>query len=159
MKFKVHQDIYIGVLIIMFCAAFLLITANLPKGAAIFPALMLVILALLACWITWDGVKKTKASKNGTPIDNTITLSKLKIPAITYLYIIVYIALFSLTGYFISTTVFIIALMKHFHMTSWKKIILITAGFVFAIYALFVKQLNVPVLNFGYLEQVFVMLR
>jgi len=152
MKVKVHQDIYIGIFIILFCVVFLIITTKLPLGAAFFPAVMLVILILLACLIIVEGFRKTKIEN---PINNTISLSKLRIPAITYIYISGYVAMFSLTGYFISTTVFMIALMRRFRMTSWKQILLITGGFVFAIYALFVKQLNVPVLNFGYLEHFF----
>lgn len=159
MKDKIHQDIYIGIFIILSCAAFFIMAMNLPSGAATLPIALLVVLALLACKIIWDGVRKTKTATIENPVKNTISLSKLKVPAITYLYIGGYAVLFSLTGYFVSTTVFLIALMRRFNMTSWKQILLIAAGFVFLIYALFVKQLNVPVLNFGYLEHIIAMRR
>ncbi len=156
MKIKVHQDVYIGIGIIIFCAAFFIKTTKLPSGAAIFPVMTLGMLALLACWIVWDGFRKTKAEKNN---DNTISLSKLKVPFITFLFISGYIALFSLTGYFIATIVFMVLLMRYFRMKSWKQILLISTGFIFIIYLMFVKQLNVPVLNFGYFEQVVDMLQ
>lgn len=159
MRAKVHQDIYIGIFISLLCIVFLLITTTLPRGAAVFPALLLIILLLLAGWIIWDGVRKTKSAKTGSTVDNTISYSKIRVPAVTYLYICGYIALFKLVGYFIATAIFMIAIMRRFHEKSWKKNIAITAGFIFIIFALFVKQLNVPVLNFGYLEQFLTMLR
>ncbi|KUO72191.1 MAG: hypothetical protein APF77_10640 [Clostridia bacterium BRH_c25] len=154
MKIKVHQDIYVGIFIILCCAAFFTMTIGLPTEAVVFPVSLLAIIALLALWILWDGVRKTKAATAEQPIDNPVSLSKIKIPFITFLYIAGYVALFRFAGYFVATIVFMIALMRRFRLTSWKQILLITAGFVIIIYTMFVKQLNVPVLDFGYLQQV-----
>jgi len=156
MKTKVHQDLFIGIGIIIFCAAFFIKTINLPSEAALFPIMTLGMLAILALWIVWDGIRK---SKSKTDINNSLSLAKLKVPFITFLFISGYVALFALTGYFIATLVFMILLMRYFRMKSWRQILLISTGFIFIIYIMFVKQLNVPVLNFGYLEQFVYMLQ
>ncbi len=156
---KVHQDIYIAVGIFIFCTAGFILSIKLPSGASAFPLMLIFILLLLACLILWDGVKKTKLVAEGNSNDNSITISNLKVPLITFLIISGYFALFALTGYFIATIIFMIVFMRNLRLKSWRKILLITASFSFIIYAMFVKQLNVPVLNFGYLEHAFYLLQ
>ena len=159
MKIKANRDIYIGIGFLLFCAFFFILSMDLPPGAATFPILLLAILSLLACLIFWDGYKKTRSVSEDNNEEKAFCFSDLKMPFVTFIIISGYFALFALTGYFIATIIFMIVLMRYFKEKSWRKILMISAGFILIIYAMFVKQLNVPVLNFGYLEQVFYMLR
>lgn len=152
MKAKTHQDVFVGIFIILCSVGFFIINRNLPAGAKYFPDLLLIILSLMAAWISFDGIRKTRAASESKPIKNSLTWTNLKVPLIALLYITVYVILFRVVGYFIATVIFMIAMMHRFGVKSWKQILLITFGFVLVIYLLMVKQLHVPI-DFGYLEQ------
>jgi hypothetical protein len=59
---------------------------------------------------------------------------------------VVYIVLFRFTNFFVSSTIFLITLMKFYKVTSWKVILLTTVIFDIVIYVGFVRFLNVPLI-------------
>ena len=152
MKAKIHQDVWVGCFILLFCGAFYAMTLGKPGDAMTFPIILLCIMALMAVPIILEGVRKTKASADA-PVDNEIKWSKLKVPLSAFLFIAGYVFLFWLAGYFVATLVFLPAIMLHFRLRNPLQIGLVSIGYVVVIYALFVRQLNVPVLHFGYLER------
>jgi hypothetical protein len=151
MKTKVHQDVWVGVVIISACAFFLTQTPGKPGNSMLFPIILLVVMALMGMAILAGGVWKTKAASSTNPIENSLQLTKLKAPFNAFLYIAGYVFLFWLIGYFAATFVFIAAMMVRLGIRKPLQIGLVSLGFIFFVYVLFVKQLNVPVLNFGYL--------
>lgn len=147
---KIHQDVWVGTVITAICAFFLIQTAGKPDNAMLFPIMLLTAMALLGMVIFAGGVEKTKAASPENPVDNSIQLAKLKAPFNAFLYIAGYVFLFWLVGYFAATFVFTATMMAHFGMRKPLQVGLVSLGFIILVYALFVKQLNVPVLNFGY---------
>lgn len=153
MRSKVHQDVWVGCFILLFCGTFFSFSLGKPGNAMLFPIILLSILSLMAVPIIWGGLRKTRAATADAPIDNAIQWGKLKTPFVAYLFIAGYVFLFWLAGYFVATLIFLPALMWRFRLRNVAQIGLVTAGYAIIIYALFVKQLNVPVLHFGYLER------
>lgn len=152
MKTKFHQDVWAGCGILVFCCFFALLTLGKPRGTMTFPIILLSIMTILSIPILVAGVRKTRASAE-TPMDNDIQWAKLKAPLTAFLFIAGYVFLFWLVGYFVATLLFLPATMYHFRMKNPLLSGLVSIGYAVLIYALFVRQLNVPVLNFGYLEK------
>ncbi|MDR1511096.1 MAG: tripartite tricarboxylate transporter TctB family protein [Synergistaceae bacterium] len=150
MKAKIHQDVFVGIFIIAVCATFLSGTASKPGDSMTFPIILLGLMAMLAVVVIIGGIKKTKTATAEKPIENSLHPEKLKTPLIAFLFIAAYVALFSFVGYFTATVLFLPALMARFGIRKTGRISMITVGFAVIIYALFVRQLNVPVLDFGY---------
>ena len=146
---EIHQDVIIGIIIIIFCAFFFYITRNLNLKSGMMPRLLLTILTILGGMVCFDGLKKTKNVVETGKMEKFITVKSLKIPMTAYLYIASYVFLFKVAGYFIATPLFLIFLMRHFQEKSWKRIILVTGIYLSIIYLVFVQQLNVSVDNFG----------
>jgi hypothetical protein len=149
-KTKTHQDVWLGVVIVVACGFFLTQTTGKPGNAMLLPIILLTAMALIGIIISIGGVWKTKAASPANPVDNSIQWVKLKAPFDAFLYIAGYVFLFWFIGYFAATFVFITAMMTHFKMRNPLQVGLVSLGFIILVYALFVKQLNVPVLNFGY---------
>jgi hypothetical protein len=57
-----------------------------------------------------------------------------------------YALVFSLTNYFVATSLFMIGLMKFYKVKSWKTILLLVVIFNAAIYVGFVMGLKVPLI-------------
>ena len=146
-KKKIDQDIYAGIVILLACAGFFLVSLKIDNrnGAAVFPWILMTVMAAMGVWIIVQGVKRTAA---GNPIIR-ITLSSLKIPAECYLYVIAYFILYWLFGYFIASAVFLVAYMRFLHVRSWKTIILVTIGYLVGVYVVFYLVFHVQIVSFG----------
>jgi len=79
-------------------------------------------------------------------VTNPINWESIKIPLLIFLMTVVYIVLFRFTNFFVSSTIFLITLMKFYKVTSWKVILLTTVVFDIVIYVGFVRFLNVPLI-------------
>lgn len=148
MKTKgLHQDVWIGVVILILCGVIFGINSGLNSSTGMMPRLLGGIMALLGALIILEGIRKTKAAEGA--MEKMISCSSLKVPLSAYLYIVGYIILFRAAGYFIATPVFLLSLMKHFGVKSRKLPALVTVVYLAVIYLVFVKKLNVSVDNFG----------
>ncbi len=151
---RIHQDVWVGSFILLFCGICFSLSLGKPGDSMTFPIILLSLMAAMAVPILWSGVRKTQAATaGGKAIDNEIRSDKLKVPFVAYLYIAAYVFLFWLAGYFVATAAFLPAMMLRFRLRKPLTIELVTLGYIVVIYALFVKQLNVPVLHFGYIER------
>ena len=146
---KLQQDVHIGAIIVIFCAVFFYVNKDLTNGAGTMPRILLGVMLLFGILILLSGIKKTMAATDENPPKKLITFSDIKVPMITYVYIISFLILFYLVGYFVAAPVFLVTLMRHFKMKSWKVITLVVVIFILFIFFLFVKQLNVNADNFG----------
>jgi hypothetical protein len=154
MKTKMHHDVWIGLFIIVICVPFLVATRGKPADSMTFPTILLVILALMALVVALDGVRKTKRARGEKAKNSPFQTYKLKTEFIAFLFIAAYVALFWLFGYFTATILFLPAMMTRFGMRKPKQIGFVTLGFAIFAYVLFVRQLSVPVLDFGYVERI-----
>lgn len=156
MKKKVHQDVIIGIVTLLICAAWWLATLKLVEESATLPRMALGLMALLSVGIIVQGIKKTKAARaNNEECKKLISFDDIKIPFLFFLFIAGYALLFYLIGYFASTIIFLVAAMLFLKQKNWKTIVFVTLGFVVFTYVLFVRILGVNIMNFGLLSRIF----
>lgn len=124
MNRKTHRDVYIGAGLLLVSAAFLLYgwTSIAARDAKILPCFLLAVMCVLSASIIVKGVRATKESD----YHYAYTIKDSKEPLLAYAICLAYLALFWWLGYFASTPIFLIALMRYLKAGSWKKIIIIT---------------------------------
>lgn len=147
---QIHQDVYIGIVCLAFCALAWAINSPLPKAAGMMPRLLIGILVLLSAVILVQGLKKSSlpADQQGK---KAFTVDAVKIPFITWCMVGIYLLLFKYTGYFISTAVMLIAFMRFMKSKNMKVIIAITVVYLALVYFVFVRMLGVNIAGFGVL--------
>lgn len=146
-KKSLHQDVYISVAVYIIVGALLLISVGMNESSAIFPRMILIGLALLNTAVFVRGIKNTNIlNKSEEGVINPIRLEVIKAPLIVFGITALYALLFSITNFFIATSIFMIGLMKFYKVKSWKTIILLILIFNAAIYVGFVMGLKVPLI-------------
>lgn len=107
--------------------------------------------ALSVC-IIGSGLKKSRAPEEEREAPG-LTWDAVKVPMIAWGIVLAYALLFYLAGYYIATGIMIAVFMRFMKQTSWKRILLIDAGYLIVIYFGFVRLLGVSLNSFGLLEQ------
>ena len=150
MKKQIHQDVYSGVIALIFCAVVFFMNRGLKGDADIMPLLLDGLLAVLSACILISGLKKSKLpAKEQGP--KALTWDIVKVPLLAWCLVIAYVALFFLTGYLVSTAVMLPVLMFFMKQRSWKVMLAIDAVYVAVTYGVFVRLLHVAVGSFGLL--------
>jgi len=144
---SIHQDVYISAALFMILALLFTITLKLPESSSIFPYMLIGGIGILNMFVMVKAISKTKAMRSSeSNVTNPINWESIKIPLLIFLMTVVYIVLFRFTNFFVSSTIFLITLMKFYKVTSWKVILLTTVVFDIVIYVGFVRFLNVPLI-------------
>lgn len=144
---SIHQDVYISAALFMILALLFTITLKLPESSSIFPFMLIGGIGILNVFVMLKAISKTKAMRSSeSNVINPINWESIKIPLLIFLMTVVYIVLFRFTNFFVSSTIFLITLMKFYKVTSWKVILLTTVIFDIVIYVGFVRFLNVPLI-------------
>ncbi|MDF3005256.1 MAG: hypothetical protein K0S22_1728 [Oscillospiraceae bacterium] len=151
MKKKLHQDVYIGFVCLALCLLIFGLNINLSADAAMMPRLLGGMLTVLAVLIIYHGLRKSRIDANVEGGKAALSVDALKIPLITWGLVMLYFALFMGAGYFVSTGIMIVVLMRFMKSTSWPVILAIDAVYLLTIYFVFVRMLGVPVDGFGML--------
>lgn len=151
-KKYVHQDVYIGAVCLVVCFLFYALNLPLPADAALMPKLLCVMLMALSVCIIGSGLKKSKAPEGEREAPG-LTWDAVKVPMIAWGIVLAYALLFYLAGYYIATGIMIVVFMRFMKQTSWKRILLINAGYLIVIYFGFVRLLGVSLNSFGLLER------
>lgn len=148
MKKQLHQDVYIGIIALVFCAIVCYMNIGLGSGAGTMPLLLDALLAAFSIVILINGIRK---SKLGTDVKKFLTWDTVKYPFLAWCLVGVYVLLFYLTGYIISTAIMVPVLMVFMKQRNWKMIALIVAVFLLLVYFVFVRLLSVNVGGLGLL--------
>lgn len=148
MQSKIHQDIYVGTLMILVSIFLYSKTLSLLSGAALFPRILLAIFILFSILIIIGGFKKTKLMKQGEEVEyegdeNPLNFGNLKSPITTLFIVICYVSLLSLIGFFPSTILFMVVFLSYMKVKQWKTYVFTIIGLNVFIYLVFVLQLNV----------------
>lgn len=157
MKREIHRDVYIGIFLLIVCAAFLLygwVSIAAPDARAL-PCFLLGVMCILSISIIVKGMRATKAAEAGSKFSYSYTIKDVKEPLIAYAVCLAYLALFWWLGFFASTPIFLIVLMRYLKAGSWKKIILITVVYTVILYIVFVPVLGLPIHRVGLLGDLF----
>ena len=151
-KKYVHQDVYIGAVCLVVCFLFYSLNMSLPSDAALMPKLLCVMLIALSVCIIASGLKKSKAPEGEREAPG-LTWDAIKVPLMAWGIVLAYALLFYLVGYYIATGIMIAVFMRFMKQPSWKRILLIDAGYLVVIYFGFVRLLGVSLNSLGLLER------
>ncbi|WP_028783849.1 tripartite tricarboxylate transporter TctB family protein [Thalassobacillus devorans] len=148
MSKNIHQDLYVGLIIIGVSIFLFIKTFGLIEEAAKYPQALLVIFAFFGILIAAGGIKKTKKIRNGEELnydgdEALLNVKLLKSPLITLGIVIVYVLLLTYIGFFPATILFMAAYLGFMQVKSWKAYVFTIAGLNLFIYLVFVMQLNV----------------
>lgn len=143
MKRTIHHDIYIGLIMLLFSVGMFVNTYKMPEGSAQFPKIILSLFTFFSLYILAFGIKKTKDLNSSNKNEKSLSFQEVNTPLAIFLIIVAYVTIIKFLGFFIATTMFMIAFMYFYKVKSWKLIILNALGVNLFIYLLFVLQLNV----------------
>ena len=144
---KFHQDFYIGIIALIFCAFVFYLNVGLRGSAGTMPLLLDGLLAIFSVIILINGLRKSSDKK-------FLTLDVLKYPFIAWLLIGIYVLLFWLTGYLVSIAIMIISLMFFMKQRNFKVMFSIVTIYLLLVYFVFIKILGVSAGGFGLLGRI-----
>ncbi len=136
---------------VVFSAMVIYCSKGFTADSKILPVALSVIIAAFGALIMADGIKKTKSANENNPVSNTLALVNIKTQLIVYLFVVGYLALFQILGYFTATAVFLVSLMTYLKAASMKKTLSVTAVVVVILYLVFVAFFGVPTKYVGFL--------
>ena len=149
MNKKLHSDVYLGIICLVFTLFFLVKTISLPSGPNIFPYLTLGFSAICEIVIIIQGIHKTREIEKGKESPE----EKEKMPVKFWLCMLLYFILFYLCGYFIANIVFMPLAMRELGIKDRKTIIIVTVLYTVLIYLIFVVGFGVPLQKFGRIDK------
>jgi hypothetical protein len=147
-----HQDVIAGSVIALVSVSLYLQTFDFAAGSALWPRIILWLLVLLAIWIVFKGLQKTKrlrqgetgAYYEGEDEEERLNLQLLKSPIGTFLGVVAYVVLLIVIGFFPATILFLAGYLWYEGVRNWVTYALTIVGLNVFVYLLFVLQLNVP---------------
>ncbi|WP_408007984.1 tripartite tricarboxylate transporter TctB family protein [Pseudalkalibacillus sp. A8] len=145
---KIHQDIYVGLIIIAISIFLYIKTFNLIEAAANYPRILLGLFIGFGIVILLGGLKKTRTLRNEEPIEYSgdeqpLNFNMLKSPLVTLGIVVVYVLLLSIIGFFPATILFMAVFLGFMKVRDWKAYLFTIGGLNLFIYLVFVLQLNV----------------
>lgn len=134
---KIHSDVYIGIIMLIFSVTVLILTFDMPKAPAHFPQIVVFFMLLFSLYIGAFGIRKTLAG------DVEKKFEHVKSPMIAFALIMAYALLINYLGFFASTAIFIAAFMVYYNVKKYIVIFLTMVLVDVFVYVLFTVQLNI----------------
>ena len=131
---------------------FIINSTSLPNSAAMMPRLLASFIILLSAGMIWQGVSAHKRMVQAGKKEE-IPFIDVKLVTMFLFFIIMYISLIEVLGYFIATPLFIVGTYMYLRALSIKGALLVAVGFCVLVYGVFVKVLYLPV-PLGLLETI-----
>lgn len=153
MNKKFHRDVWVGIVLLTFCAWLLFQSAQIKGDAAMLPCALSAMMAVCAVFITIGGLRKTKTEQGQYAYK--MTVAGCKNGFIFMVYILVYYLVFRYVTYWIATPIFLIVAQKHLGVKSWKVNLIITVITTVLCYIMFVLVLKLPIYKVGALGRMF----
>lgn len=141
------RDISTGLVLIVFSIFAYLVANDFSEGESLgsfgpgfFPKIILILLAIFSLGLLIKGILNLKTEKTKIQFN-----SKKVIRVATYIVVlIIYINLFFVTGFIISTILFLIVGQYLFGMRNWIKLIAIAVIIPIILYYFFTGLFNIP---------------
>lgn len=153
MTSKFHRDVWVGAVLLAFCAAALSISVNISGQASYLPIALSVLMAVCALFILMKGLRLTKEMKGD--FHYALTVRDSKHAFLFMLFIFLYYLGFRYITYWIATPVFMILTQKYLKVKSFKVNLIITAAYIVLCYVVFVIILQLPIYKVGILGRLF----
>lgn len=146
-KLRIHPDVIISGIAILFSAVLMFEIKDYPKDVRLFPMVFLLFFVLFMAIVLVRGIKKSvDKNKNAEAVPESewwCKLETIRNPLITAAFIVVYVALIGIVGFYIASVLYMCSAMYYFGS---KKILLnlaISIGTMVFVYALITWQLSV----------------
>jgi hypothetical protein len=136
------MDVAIGLAMLLFSIVFYSLTMQMPADPAVFPKLILSVLALFSLLILFSGLAKTRAAKKERTSFAPV-FTHVRGPAVTFVALCLYLALINVLGFFTASSLAAIFFMLYFGITSYVQVLLFLVLMNTFVYWLFVWQLGI----------------
>lgn len=153
MSKKFHRDVWVGLFLLVFCAAVLFNAVKISGQASYLPVTLTVLMALCAVFIIIKGLRLTKEQLG--EYHYSLTIKESKYAFLFMFFIFIYYLGFRYITYWIATPVFLILTQKYLKMKSMKMNLLITVLYMVLAYVVFVIILHLPIYKIGILGRFF----
>jgi len=150
---KFHRDVWVGAVLLAFCAVVLVLATQISGQSAVVPIALSVLMGVCALFIILKGLRLTKEQQG--EFHYALTVKDSKNAFIFMGFIIIYYLLFRYVTYWIATPIFMIFTMKYLRVKSWKVNIIITVLYMIICYIAFVIVLQLPIYKVGVLGRLF----
>lgn len=151
---KYHRDVWVGIVLLIFCAWSGYVSAGIKGEAKVVPVALSILMAVCAVKILFNGLKFTKEAM-GEGFKYPITVKDSKYAFLYMAFIFVYYLGFRYITYWIVTPLFMLISMKFLKVKSWKVNIIITVVYIIVCYIMFVIVLHLPIYKVGILGKMF----
>ena len=141
---KVDFDVYIGIALIILCAAAAFNALSFPVAARRFPLLACLLLTILSVILIVRGVRRSVAIRQaGGVITPLLPWKTTKYALVTFAMTGAYIFVMEKVDFFVATVIFVPAMMLFMRVKKAWIIALSTVGITFFCWFMFVYQLNI----------------
>ena len=146
-KTRIHPDVIISAIAILFSGILLFEIADYPQEVRLFPAVFLGLFILLMLIVLIRGIRKSVAkANNAEAVPESEWWCKwetVRNPLITAAFIVVYVALIGIVGFYIASSWYMCSAMYYFGSKKIVRNLLISIGTMIFVYALITWQLSV----------------
>lgn len=142
-KIKLHPDVAISAVSLLFGAVLLFEIHSYPADVQMFPGIFIWLFMGFMAITLFQGIRKTLSPGKYDQSEWWCKFETIKNPVISAAFVVVYVALAGLIGFYIATVVYMLAAMYYFGSKNWKLNILIAVGMVIFCFVLFEKALSV----------------
>ena len=148
-----HRDVWVGAVLLAFCAASLAVSAGISGQASYLPVALSVLMSVCALFILMKGLRLTREMKGDYRYAMTVKDSKHAF--LFMFFIFLYYLAFRYITYWIATPIFMILTQKYLKVKSLKVNLIITVSYIVLCYVVFVIILQLPIYRIGILGRFF----
>lgn len=141
-KKKINSDIITGGLLVLLSIFVFMSSLAFHGDAKVYPIGLAIITFILSFNIILQGIRRSNEN-------DSVDISAMKMPVFAYLIVTGYMIGFYFIGYFVSTPIFIIVIMRYLGVKDWKKCIITALGYTIVCYIGFVVLMKVPIYSVG----------
>jgi len=139
---NLNKDVYAGSVIALAGIFFFSETNKMNPDSVLFPKIVIAAFIILALAMVIEGVRKSKKNAFENKEKQIMTLAQIKIPLIIFLFITAYVIGLKLVGFYISTLIFIPAIILFYKNKNIVVILFSTIGTVVFLHFLIVVELK-----------------
>lgn len=142
-KIKLHPDVMISVVSLIFAAVLLIEIHGYPDDVKMFPSIFLYMFVVAMAVILVQGVRKTLKPGIAAEAEFWCKMETIRNPLITAAFVIAYVALMGLIGFYAASFIYLCTAMYYFGSKNWKVNLMVAAVLMIFCYLLFNIALSV----------------
>lgn len=150
---RVHRDVWLGAVLLVFCLWTLLQAVHISGQARYLPVALAVMMGVCAVCISIKGLQKSKEMQGDFQYKFTVKGSKSAFIFMGYIFL--YYLLFRHVSYWIATPIFLLFTQYKLKVKSWRVNLIVTIVYIAICYVIFVVVLKLPIYKVGVLGRYF----